>query len=118
MNGTLPKVERQVSSILNYPIQLQFQHCPPSDNDVLKSDSSPIFVYLSLYWYTFYILYIRLLVLRDRIKLGTTCTLALYINQWPTEQLFYYCSIGSHMEPMSLPDGPSFLLLWTVMQPG
>jgi len=63
---------------------------------------------LSWYWYTFYFLYTRLLVLTGRIKLSTICTLALYTNQWPSEQLFYNCSIGTHMEPMSVPDGPFF----------
>ena len=63
---------------------------------------------LSLYWYTFYLLYTRLLVLIGRIKLSTICTLALYINQWPLEQLFYNCSIGSHVEPTSVQDGQFF----------
>jgi hypothetical protein len=61
---------------------------------------------LSLYWYTFYFLYTRLLV--HRVKPNTICTLALYINQRPFEQLFRNCSTGSHMEPMSVPDGPFF----------
>jgi len=66
---------------------------------------------LSLYWHNFYFLYTGLLVLTSTNKLGTICTLALYINQWPFEQLFCNCSIRSHMEPMSVPDGPFFLLL-------
>ena len=117
MKGTLPKVEWQISPILTTQFSYSTVHHLTMFQKVTPVPS--LGICLSLYWHTFYVLYTRLLVLTGRIKLGTICTLALYINQWPFEQLFCACSIGSHMEHMPIPDGPFLLLLiWTVIKPG
>ena len=79
MKGTLPKVEWQTSPILTTRFSYSTVHHLTMFQKVTPVPS--LGISLSLYWYTFYFLYTRLLVLKGRIKLGTICTLTLNMNQ-------------------------------------